>query len=319
MGRPRVFIDGHVGTTGLRIRELLGARDDLEILQPDEANRKDVGVRRELLNEADLVVLCLPDDAAREAVSLIDNDTTRVVDASTAHRVADSWAYGLPEMSPSQRATIQESRRVSNPGCWPTPVILTIRPLVDAGLLAPSAPLSVHGLSGYTGGGRSLIEKWEDPSNRLVGLAHEAPYAMERRHKHAPEMKQYSGLALAPHFVPAVGPYRCGMRVEMSLHAATLGEGANGARIHEVLSARYADEPYVDVPAYREPLESDEFTFDPQSCNDTNRVELHVVTHPDGHVLVVGLLDNLGKGAAGAAVQNLNLMLGLEEGSGLTT
>lgn len=317
MGRPRVFIDGHVGTTGLRIRELLGTRSDLEILQAEESERKDVGVRRQLLNEADLVVLCLPDDAAREAVSLIDNDRTRVVDASTAHRVAEGWVYGLPELDPTQREKIASSRRVSNPGCWPTPVILSIRPLVSAGRLAPSAVVSVHGLSGYTGGGRSLIEKWEDPGSGLTGLPHEAPYAMERRHKHAPEMKKYTHLSVAPHFVPAVGPYRCGMRVEMSFHSATLGERENGLRIHETLAARYAEEAFVEVPEYREPFESNEFTLDPQSCNDTNRVELFVVTHPDGHVLIVGLLDNLGKGAAGAAVQNLNLMLGLDEAAGL--
>lgn len=317
MARPRVFIDGHVGTTGLRIREWLEPRTDLEILQPEESKRKDVEVRRELLNEADLVVLCLPDDAAREAVALIENRTTRVVDASTAHRVDDAWAYGLPEMDAAQRASVADSTRVSNPGCWPTSVILAIRPLVDQKLLASSTPMTVHGLSGYTGGGRSLIEKWEDPANRLIGLAHEAPYAIERRHKHGPEMQQYSHLTTAPHFIPSVGPYRCGMRVEMSLHAASLGEGVTGKRIHEVLAETYAQEHFVRVSPYREPLESDEFTFDPQACNDTNRVELHVVTHPDGHVLIVGLLDNLGKGAAGAAVQNLNLMLGLDEAAGL--
>lgn len=318
MGRAAVFIDGHVGTTGLRIRELLGGRADLELLQVEESQRKDLGARRERLNQADAVVLCLPDDAAREAVSLIENDTTAVVDASTAHRTDEGWVYGLPEIDGKQRAAVTESRRVSNPGCWPTSVILAMRPLVDAGLFEATAPLSVHGLSGYTGGGKSLIEKWEDPSNRLVGLAHEAPYAMERVHKHAPEMQMYSHLSMAPHFIPAVGPYRCGMRVEMSLHAAALPSGVTGKRIHERLADHYAGEKFVQVGEYREPLSSDEFTFDPQSCNDTNRVELHVIAHPDGHILIVGLLDNLGKGAAGAAVQNLNLMLGLDEGAGLT-
>lgn len=318
MSRPRIFIDGHVGTTGLRIREWLEPRADLELLQIAEADRKNPEARRALLNEADLVVLCLPDDAAREAVALIENDTTRVVDASTAHRVEAPWVYGLPEMTPDQRQAVTESRRVSNPGCWPTTVILAIRPLVEEALLSADTVVSVHGLSGYTGGGRSLIEKWEDPSGGLVGLAHEAPYAAERRHKHAPEMQRYTKLEAAPHFVPAVGPFRCGMRVEMSLHASSL-RGTTGRQIHEVLDARYQGERFVRVAPYAEPLGLDEFTFDPQSCNDTNRAELHVVTHPDGHVLVVGLLDNLGKGAAGAAVQNLNLMLGLDEATGLAS
>ncbi len=317
MSRPRIFIDGHVGTTGLRIREWLETRPDLELLAPEESRRKDVEVRRELLNRADLVILCLPDGAARDAVAMIANDSTRVVDASTAHRVDESWDYGLPEIDPEQRASVAASRRVSNPGCWPTSVILALRPLVDDGMLLADAAVSVHGVSGYTGGGRGLIEKWEDPAQGLVGLAFEAPYAIERHHKHAPEMQKYSHLSVAPHFIPSVGPFRCGMRIEMSLHVASL-RGATGKRIHELLQDRYAAERFVNVSPYCEPLESDEFTFDPRACNDTNRVDLHVVGHPDGHVLVVGVLDNLGKGAAGAAVQNLNLMLGLDEGMGLT-
>ncbi|MDG2308226.1 MAG: N-acetyl-gamma-glutamyl-phosphate reductase [Candidatus Binatia bacterium] len=318
MSRPRIFIDGHVGTTGLRIRDWLAPRDDLELLQIEESKRKDPDARRELLNRADLVILCLPDAAAREAVTLIENDTTRVVDASTAHRVADGWVYGLPEISAEHRASLAASRRISNPGCWPTSPILSLRPLVDEGIVPADAAISIHGLSGYSGGGRSMVEKWEDPANRLVGLSHEAPYAMERRHKHAPELLKYSHLSAPPHFLPSVGPFRCGMRVGTSLHAASLAPGADGKRIHEVLADCYASSKFVNVCAYREPLESDEFTFDPQACNDTNRVDLHVATHPDGHVLLVGVLDNLGKGAAGAAVQNLNLMLGLDEGAGLT-
>lgn len=319
MSRPRIFIDGHVGTTGLRIRDLLVRRGDLELLAPEESRRKDVEVRRDLLNRADLVVLCLPDDAAREAVALIEDDATRVIDASTAHRVAEGWVYGLPEIGPLQRDAVASSRRVSNPGCWPTSAILALRPLVDEGMLSPEAPVTLHGLSGYTGGGRSLIERWEDPSNGLVGLVHEAPYAIERRHKHSPEMAKYSLLAVAPHFIPSVGPFRCGMRVEMPLHAAMLGPGVSAKRIHEVLSDRYASESFVQVVQWSEGTPPDEFTLDPQACNDTNRVDLHVVGHPDGHVLMVGILDNLGKGAAGAALQSLNLMLGLDEATGLAS
>ncbi len=319
MGRPTIFIDGHVGTTGLRIREMLAGRSDLELLEPDRERRKEVAVRRDLLNRADLVVLCLPDDAAREAVGLIENEATRVVDASTAHRVAPGWEYGLPEMAAGHRAELAAARRVSNPGCWPTPVILALRPLLEEAMLPPTAAVTLHGVSGYSGGGRTLIERWEEPETGLMRIAHEAPYAMDRRHKHAPEMVAYTGLAGAPHFIPAVGPFRCGMRVEMPLHVQALAAGVTAQRVHEVLADRYADEPFVHVPALRVPLDADEFTFDPQACNATNRVDLHVVPHPDGHVLVVGILDNLGKGAAGAAVQNLNLLLGLDESTGLAT
>lgn len=317
MGRPRIFIDGHVGTTGLRIREMLSRRTDLDLIEPQEDKRKDPAVRRELLERADLAVLCLPDDAAREAVALVEGGDTRIVDASTAHRVAPGWEYGLAEMAAGQRQRIAGATRVANPGCWPTAVILSLRPLIDEGLIATTAPISVHGLSGYSGGGRSLIEKWEDDGSGLVGLAHEAPYALDRTHKHAPEMVAYTGLAGPPHFIPSVGPFRCGMRVEMPLHARTLGSGVDGARIHELLSERYSDELFVKVAPRAPTGTTDEFALDPQSRNGTNGVDLHVFEQPEGHVLLVGILDNLGKGAAGAAVQNLNILLGLDEGAGL--
>ncbi|MBM4265056.1 MAG: N-acetyl-gamma-glutamyl-phosphate reductase [Deltaproteobacteria bacterium] len=317
MARPRIFVDGHVGTTGLRIREWLAPRRDLELLEPDEAQRKDAGVRRDLANRADVVVLCLPDDAAREAAGWIENEETRVVDASTAHRVEPGWVYGLPEISAAQREAVSSAKRLSNPGCYPTSVILGLRPLVEEGLLPSSAPVTVHALSGYTGGGRGLIERWEDPALGLAHLPHEAPYALERSHKHVPEMVQYTGLASSPQFVPAVGPFRCGMRVEMPLHASVLANGASGKRIHELLRERYDGTRFVRVAPLREPLATDERSFDPQACNDTNRVELHVLPHPDGHVLLIGLLDNLGKGASGAAIQSMNLMLGLDESEGL--
>jgi len=317
MARPRVFIDGHVGTTGLRIREWLAGREDLELLAIDEAARKDEAARRALLNRADLVVLCLPDDAAREAVGWIESPTTRVVDASTAHRVAPGWTFGLPEVSPAQRAAVAASRRVSNPGCYPVSVILGLRPLIEAGLLPADAPVTVHALSGYTGGGRSLIERWEDPERALLRLPFEAPYALDRVHKHVPEMTKYAGLAHEPFFVPAVGPFATGMRVEIPLHASLLPPGASAKAIWELLATRYAGEPFVRVAPFEESLGSDERRYDPLACNGTNRVELHVAPNPLGHVLLVGLLDNLGKGAAGCAIQNLNLMLGLGETTGL--
>ncbi|HVP29186.1 MAG TPA: N-acetyl-gamma-glutamyl-phosphate reductase [Myxococcota bacterium] len=317
MARPRVFVDGHVGTTGLRIREWLADREDLELLEIEASARKDAAERRSLANAADLVVLCLPDDAAREAVAWIENPATRVVDASTAHRIAPGWAYGLPELSPAQRRAVAGSRRVSNPGCYAITLILGLRPLVDAKILPGDAPITIHALSGYTGGGRSLIERWEDPERALLRLPFEAPYALDRVHKHVPEMAKYAGLAREPQFVPAVGPFATGMRVEIPLHASLLAPGASAKAIWELLATRYADEPFVRVAPFEESLGQDERRYDPLACNGTNRIELHVAPNPAGHVLLVGLLDNLGKGAAGSAIQNLNLMLGRPETTGL--
>lgn len=312
--RPKVHIDGHVGTTGLRIRDWLRGRDDLEVLDLPETSRKDPAARRERVDEADVAVLCLPDDAAREAAAWAATSGTRVVDASTAHRVAEGWTYGLPELDPGRRALIGGAPRVSNPGCYPSGFVLLVRPLVDAGLLPPDAALSVHALSGYSGGGRALIERWESPGNGLAGLPFEAPYALDRVHKHIPEMTRYAGLVRDPQFLPAVGPFRCGMRVQVPLPAGV--PAGDGARVHEVLADRYAGDPFVRVAARPGPP-ADERTLDPRACNDTNRIDLHVFPHPSGHVLLAAILDNLGKGASGVAIQNLNLMLGLGEGAGL--
>ena len=312
--RPRVYIDGHVGTTGLRIRDWLEGRDDLDLLHLPEEKRKDPDARRARVEEADVTVLCLPDDAAREAAGWAAASGTRVVDASTAHRVAEGWTYGLPELDPERRARIGRAGRVSNPGCYPTGFVLLVRPLVDEGILAPDAPLSVHALSGYSGGGRALIERWESPEAGLASLPYEAPYALDRVHKHVPEMTRYAGLRREPQFLPAVGPFRCGMRVQVPIPAGTAGGDA--AEAHEVLADRYACEPFIRV-APRGEAARDERALDPRACNDTNRMDLHVHPHPSGHVLLVAILDNLGKGASGAAIQNLNLMLGLEEGAGL--
>lgn len=317
MARSRIFVDGHVGTTGLRIRDWLAGRDEIEVVSLDEARRKDPEARRAALAEADVAVLCLPDDAAREAVALVGEGRTRVLDTSTAHRTAEGWTYGLPELSREQRASIASARHVSNPGCYPTAIILGLRPLIEEGLVPAGAPITVHALSGYSGGGRAMIEQWQDPASGRVGLPFEAPYALDRRHKHVPEMLRYSGLRRPPQFVPSVGPFPCGMRVEVPLHADLLTRGATPKRIAEALAERYRDERFVRVEPFAEGFSADDFRFDPRRCNDTNRLELAVLPHPDGHVLLIGVLDNLGKGAAGAAIQNLNLMLGLDEGAGL--
>ncbi len=313
----RVYIDGHVGTTGLRIRQWLAGREDLELLTLDEDSRKDPARRRELLECADLAVLCLPDTAAREVVSWLGTSETRILDASTAHRVAEEWVFGLPELAPGQRPAIAAARRVSNPGCYATAVILALRPLVDVGLLVADLPLSIHALSGYSGGGRNLIEKWEDPAADLLRLLYEAPYVLDSLHKHIPEIQRYARLAREPQFVPAVGPFRCGMRVQIPLHGDFLHAGVTGKAIWEALEERYRGEAYVSVIPIAEPLGVHERSFDPQACNDSNRLELRVLPHPSGHVLLMAILDNLGKGAAGAAIQNLNLMLGLGETKGL--
>lgn len=315
--KPRVYIDGQAGTTGLQIHERLAARADLSLLEIDPARRKDPTARTELLRSADVAILCLPDDASREAVTLAGDSPVRFLDASTAHRVADGWVYGLPELAPGQRDAVRAARRVANPGCYPTGVVLLLRPLVDAGLLAADAPITVHAVSGYSGGGRQMIERWEDPATGLATLPFEAPYALDKEHKHVPEMTRYARLAHRPQFVPAVGPFRCGMRIEIPLHAALLKNGVAAPALRETLAARYADEPFVAVLPLSTSAPTDERAFDPRAANGTNRIDLQVLPNPLGHVLLVATLDNLGKGAAGAAVQNLNLMLGLDEATGL--
>ncbi len=314
----RVFIDGHAGTTGLRIRDWLAGRDDLELLEIDAARRKDPQARRECLASADLAVLCLPDDAAREAVGWLADSDTRILDASTAHRIEDGWVYGLPELGDAQREAISNAARVSNPGCYPSAGILLLRPLVDAGLVASDTPVTIHALSGYSGGGRQKIERWEDPEQGLVALPFEAPYSLHTRHKHMPEMTRHCALEHEPQFVPAVGPYAYGMRVEIPLHASLLPSRCSAKTIWEVLEERYASERFVQLRPLLEPSADDELSLDPRACNDTNRIDLQVIGHESNHVLLVGILDNLGKGAAGVAVQCLNRMLGIPEQTGLT-
>jgi N-acetyl-gamma-glutamyl-phosphate reductase len=314
---PRVFIDGRAGTTGLRIRDWLAGRDDLDLFEIEEARRKDPVARRECLEAADLAVLCLPDDASAQAAAWIEEGDTRLLDASTAFRVAPGWVYGLPELGDAQRDAISNARFVSNPGCYPSAAIIALRPLVDAGLVSPSTPITIHALSGYTGGGRRKITQWEDAESGLVGLPFEAPYSLEKRHKHMPEMTVECGLEHEPQFVPAAGPFGCGMRVEIPLHAALLPSGSSAKAMWEALTARYADELFVTVKPILEPCAADDFALDPRLCNDTNRIDLRVIGHESGHVLLVAILDNLGKGAAGVAIQNLNRMLGLPEGRGL--
>ncbi len=317
MSKPRIFIDGHAGTTGLRIREWLAPRTDVELLVLGEADRKSDAARERAIAEADVTVLCLPDAEAAKAAEWAKKSGGRLVDASSQHRVAPGWVYGFPELAPGQREAIAKAQLVSNPGCYPTPFIALVRPLVDAGLLRADAPISLHGLSGYSGGGKALIERWEAKDQGRIGLHYEAPYALERVHKHVPEMHRYSGLADAPQFVPAVGPFACGMRVAVPIHAGLLAPGTTGESVWQRLADRYKGERFVEVAPFPGLDPIDDFTLDPCALNDTNRMRLYVLPNPAGHVLLVGILDNLGKGASGAAIQSLNLMLGLDEGAGL--
>ena len=314
----KVFIDGHAGTIGLRIRELLQGRHDLSLLELAESRRKDPGARRDMLNDCDVAVLCLPDAAAVEAVGLIENPAVRVIDGSTAHRVSEGWVYGLPELTPSQREAVRNAKRVGNPGCYPTGVSLLLRPLLDAQLLAHDVPITIHALSGYTGGGKAMIEKWESTDRALLKLPYEVPYALTHKHKHVAEMMRYGALSTEPQFVPSVGPFRSGMRIEIPLHAALLPASGGAQAIFEEYRLRYEGERFIRVIPFTDAQRTDERTLDPSVCNGTNRVELRVVQHESGHVLLIAVLDNLGKGASGAAVQSLNLMLGLPEASGLS-
>ena len=312
----KIFIDGEAGTTGLQIRERLEGRRDLQLVSIDPALRKDKAAKAEVLNGADAVILCLPDDAAKESVSLIESNAVRVIDASTAHRVAPGWTYGFAEMAPGQRAAIAASNRVSNPGCYPTGAIALVRPLVDAGFVPSSWPVTVNAVSGYSGGGKGMIAEFEDKSSPAYVETPFRIYAMGLAHKHVAEMQVGGGLAHPPLFAPAVGRYAQGMIVEVPLQLWALPKTLKLADLHAALADRYAGEQFIEVASLAEAAALS--TLDPEGLNGTNRLKLFVFGNDKtGQARLVALLDNLGKGASGAAVQNLNLMLGLDEAAGL--
>ncbi len=307
------FVDGQEGTTGLRIHEYLAQRRDIEVLRIAPELRKDSAERARLLNAADVAFLCLPDTAAREAVALVSNPRTCVIDASTAHRTLPGWAFGLPELAPSQREALRASKRIANPGCHASAFILLLRPLVDAGLVPPGHAVSATSITGYSGGGKKMIEQYQ-ASPVEPALTSPRPYALSLAHKHVPEMMVHTGLTARPIFMPIISSFYKGLTVSVPLDAATLGTTPEA--LHAALAARYVGEPFVRVMPLRDPATLEAGFFDVQGCNDTNRVDIFVFAN-DCQVILMARLDNLGKGASGAAVQAMNLHLGVAEGLGL--
>jgi len=311
MTLPLVFIDGDQGTTGLQLQDRLRPRTDLRLLTLPEAERRDPTRRAEALNACDVALLCLPDDAARDAVALVRNPAVRLIDASSAHRTAPGWVYGLPELAPGQAQHIAGSKRISNPGCYPTGALLLLRPLVDAGLLPASQPLAIHAVSGYSGGGKARIAQMEQACVERAGAMAAPPlqvYGLGLAHKHVPEIQQHAGLQQRPLFLPAYGHYRQGIVLTIPLHLGALPGRPTGERLHAALAAHHAGARHVRLQPLGAP--GGDGVLDPTLLNGSDDIALWVLHHPGHHQAVLAaVFDNLGKGAAGAAVQNLDLLL----------
>ncbi len=314
MKKHTVFVDGQEGTTGLRIHEYLAARSDIEVLKIDADKRKDAAERTRLLNAADVAFLCLPDAAAREAVALVTSPNTCLIDASTAHRTLPGWVYGLPELAPGQRELLRASKRIANPGCHASAFILLLRPLVDAGIVPPELALSATSITGYSGGGKKMIEQYEAGGDKK--LESPRPYGLKLAHKHIPEMLAHTGLTTKPVFMPIVGNFYKGLDVSVPLHFAQLAPGTDAHKLQRALEARYAGERFIRVMPLSDPATLEDGYFDVQGANDSNRIDLFVFAD-DKQAILIAREDNLGKGASGAAVQCMNLHLGCDEGQGL--
>jgi N-acetyl-gamma-glutamyl-phosphate reductase len=309
-----VFIDGQHGTTGLKIAERLAARPDLEVLRIPEQQRKDPEARRRFLNAADFVILCLPDDAARESVRLIENPSVRVLDASSAHRTAEGWVYGIPELGPEHKARIAATARLSVPGCYPTGFVLALHPLISTGLVPASYPVTTYAITGYSGGGRPMIEDFQSTADPAEYAAR--PKNLTLAHKHLPEMRKYAGITRLPLFVPIVANVLQGMLVFVPLYRDLLPAGSDAEALRSRLREHYEGQPFVRVATRAESEAVGDGFLSPTACNDTNNLDLFVFDKED-RILLIARLDNLGKGASGAAVQNLNLMMGVDEATGL--
>ncbi|MET0017678.1 N-acetyl-gamma-glutamyl-phosphate reductase [Oscillibacter sp.] len=309
--KPKVYIDGQSGTTGLQIWERLEARNDIELLRIDEKKRHDSAERKKLLNAADMAFLCLPDDGAREAVALVENPRTCIIDASTAHRTAEGWVYGYPELSKEQRAAIKNSKRIANPGCHATGLIASAAPLVRMGILPADYPLTCYSLTGYSGGGKKMIAEYE-AEKRDARLDSERIYGLPQTHKHLPEMVSVCGLSRVPVFSPVVGDFYKGMATTIMLHRELLAKKLSGQELRDALVEYYAGQQFVSVAPYG----GDEPVLFASAMAGTDRLKLEV-TGNDQQITVTALFDNLGKGASGAAVQNMNLVLGFDEAAGL--
>lgn len=307
--KPKIFIDGEHGTTGLQIRSRLSGRDDIEVISIPVERRKDAAARADFLQAADIAILCLPDDAARESVSLIGDAGTRVIDASTAHRLADGWTYGFAEMDREQGRKIASARLVANPGCWPQGPIATLRPLIHAGLIPADFPITMNGISGYSGGGRQMVEDYEAKGKDASAFL---PYGLTFQHKHVPELKHYAGLTRDPLMQPVVGNFAQGMITAVPLQLSVLERVPKGEELHAAIADHYAslDGSVVEVAPFAALERADD--LDPERYNGSNQMKLHVFANDDrAQAVLVAVYDNLGKGASGAAVQNMDLMLGL--------